>query len=525
MIASPHAHGPVVCILTAGRGTRLGSSLASLNKALLPLRDRALISHIIEAFPPSARFVIGLGYNADQVRGYLALAHPTRDFTFVHVDPWTGPGSGPGRSLLACRHELTTPFYFVACDALPTEPIDTTEAGNWIGVADVPPRLSAQYCNARIEADHVVALLDKMPATADNERAFTGIMRIESTERFWAALDSGQDIAGEHQVSAGLQVLVDAAVLRAIETPWRDLGDESAYRQAVVEAHGYDFSKPGEAIYMIDGRVIKLFADPRLAHDRIERAARNRSVFPELLPAPDGFIAYDFVPGTTLYNTINVERFQQFLTWCAHNLWKPIATDHNAFATSCRAFYHMKTRSRIIALTHTERHDTARINGQTAPSINTLLEGFPWALLDDGLPVFFHGDLQFDNVLRTNDNSFLLLDWRPDFAGDLYVGDLYYDLAKMLGGIRIDYSRVKRGILSYERHDDDITFELPHARHHLELEDTLRSFVTDRSLEWPRIELITGIIFLNMAPLHTSPFREAMIATARLALQHGMCPA
>ncbi|MCA9295597.1 MAG: NTP transferase domain-containing protein [Phycisphaerales bacterium] len=525
MIASPHANGPVVCILTAGRGTRLGSSLAALNKALLPLRDRALISHIIESFPPTARFVIALGYNADQVRGYLALAHPTRQFTFVHVDPWTGPGSGPGRSLLACRHELSMPFYFVACDALPTEPIDMNHTGDWIGVADVPAEHSAQYCNARLDGDRVIALLDKTPAHSAHERAFTGIMRIESTERFWTALDGSGEIAGEHQVSGGLQALVDAGTLRAIDTPWQDLGDEAAYRDAVAAAHGYDFSKPGEALYMVDGRVIKLFADTRLASDRIDRAARNRRVFPELLAAPEGFIAYEFVPGTTLYNTINVERFQQFLTWCAHNLWKPIATDHNAFATSCRAFYHMKTRSRISTLTQDERQDTACINGHAAPSINALLDGFPWTLLDDGLPVFFHGDLQFDNVLRTNDNSFLLLDWRPDFAGDLYVGDLYYDLGKLLGGIRVDYSRVKRGVLSYERRDDGITFELPHARHHVELEETLRTFATERSLDWPRIELITGIIFLNMAPLHTSPFREAMIASARLALQHGLCPA
>ena len=40
-----------VCILTAGKGTRMGSYASYLNKAILPIKEKAVISHIIEKFP------------------------------------------------------------------------------------------------------------------------------------------------------------------------------------------------------------------------------------------------------------------------------------------------------------------------------------------------------------------------------------------------------------------------------------------------------------------------------------------
>ena len=33
------------------------------------------------------------------------------------------------------------------------------------------------------------------------------------------------------------------------------------------------------------------------------------------------------------------------------------------------------------------------------------------------------------------DKSFMFLDWRQDFAGYLSIGDVYYDLAKLMHGL------------------------------------------------------------------------------------------
>jgi mannose-6-phosphate isomerase-like protein (cupin superfamily) len=77
---------PAVLILAAGLGTRLKGLTKDVSKAMLPIANKAIISHIIEKFPLSTEFVIGLGYLGHQVRQYLGMAHPDRQFKFVVVD-------------------------------------------------------------------------------------------------------------------------------------------------------------------------------------------------------------------------------------------------------------------------------------------------------------------------------------------------------------------------------------------------------------------------------------------------------
>ena len=45
-----------VCILTAGKGSRVGKISEYLNKSLLPINKKAAISWIIEKFPKDTEF-------------------------------------------------------------------------------------------------------------------------------------------------------------------------------------------------------------------------------------------------------------------------------------------------------------------------------------------------------------------------------------------------------------------------------------------------------------------------------------
>ena len=74
-----------ICILAAGRGTRMGEYGKKINKSLLPVRNKAIISHIIDSFEDSDEFVIALGYLGDQIKQYLSMAHPDRKFQYVDV--------------------------------------------------------------------------------------------------------------------------------------------------------------------------------------------------------------------------------------------------------------------------------------------------------------------------------------------------------------------------------------------------------------------------------------------------------
>ncbi|MBT6842761.1 MAG: NTP transferase domain-containing protein, partial [Candidatus Melainabacteria bacterium] len=123
----------VVCILTSGRGTRMGEFCEIANKAILPIDNKGVISHIINQFPLDTKFIISLGFKADQVRNYLDIAHSDSDIEYVTVDKFEGEGTGPGYSLSCCKEHLNRPFYFVSCDTLWTNDIPLDIEENWFG--------------------------------------------------------------------------------------------------------------------------------------------------------------------------------------------------------------------------------------------------------------------------------------------------------------------------------------------------------------------------------------------------------
>ncbi len=72
---------PLLFILAAGKGTRLKSFTDNKNKALLPINNKAVISHIIDKFPESTDIVIAVGSNKESLIDYCELTYPTRNIT------------------------------------------------------------------------------------------------------------------------------------------------------------------------------------------------------------------------------------------------------------------------------------------------------------------------------------------------------------------------------------------------------------------------------------------------------------
>ena len=58
------------CILAAGKGTR-NNDVDGLHKALLPLENKPIISHIIDKLDTKIEIVIALGYKSEQIKSYL----------------------------------------------------------------------------------------------------------------------------------------------------------------------------------------------------------------------------------------------------------------------------------------------------------------------------------------------------------------------------------------------------------------------------------------------------------------------
>lgn len=516
--------GRTVCILAAGRGTRLGRMGEYINKALLPVSYQPVLSRIIGKFPCDTRFVIPVGYKSHLVRDYVRIAHPELDVSFVEVDNYDGKGSGPGYSLLCCKPKLQEPFLLTTCDTLVDEDIPDVDS-SWVGVADHPE--VEKYCSVGLNDQGYVVRIDYKKGVASN-LVFIGIAGIYDFDAFWNSLESDRQlIYGEHQIANGLQGLLTLG-LKGQRFTWHDTGSVSSWQQT-NGCYGTDFrnfDKEDEFLYFVNHNVIKFFADERIAQARIKRNRLLGCLCPTITAYTTNFYRYPFVEGRTLADVVDDVMFERFLHWCRNKLWIRKVLDAeqlDQFRSLCRSFYKDKTEQRLsIFYKATGIRDRAEtINGYRVDTTRSLLARVDWDWLSDGVPVQFHGDLHFDNTLvpaNHVDGEFKLLDWRQDFSGLLDYGDWYYDLAKIHHELFISHEEIKKDSYKVNVEDSRVSFSYATRSELFSCHKIMRRFMQETGLQYSKVLLMTHLIFLNMSPLHHYPFNLLLYYLGKLGL-------
>ncbi|MBI3293354.1 MAG: NTP transferase domain-containing protein [Deltaproteobacteria bacterium] len=507
-------HKAPVIILAAGRGSRFGAQADTLHKGLLPIHGRPVLNHILEKFA-GHRCIFAIGHLKDQLKEYLEILGPEQSCEFITVDNYSGPGSGPGTSLLACREAVTGPFYTISCDTLVTDPIPSIDT-NWIGVAPVDN--PARFCTAALDPRGNVLDLSDKSATTKNHLAYIGLAGIRSAEKFWEALERRTTlIQNERQVSNGLTALIPGLVGKRFH--WLDTGTPEALAAArrQLGETGADWSKTSEQTYVVPPTVIKWSASEKSVKQKVARAHLLQGRVPKVLKLGRHFFAYDYSRGKTLYQAENHFSFDALMNWLTDQLWTtplPKSFNETQFRKSCDEFYRQKTSDRLKCL------GTRKLGGiagdRWAKAIKRAQiewQGFPWTqFVDKAIPCVFHGDLNFGNMIRTHD-GFSLIDWREEFAGLAY-GDLYYDLGKLYAGLCVNFELIRNrgcprlsidrdGVPSAETHDSDF---LVACRQKFE------SHCLKRNWDLDHVKLVAASTFFNMAPLHVPPLDAYFLA-------------
>jgi len=504
-----------LCILAAGPSRRIGDFSDHIHKAILPVNMKGVISYVIEQMPADVEIVVAVGHRKDTVIDYLHIAYPDRKITFVEIERYFGEGTGPGRSLLECKDHLQCPFILATADTIVLEPVPAPTE-NWFGIAplDKDPE---RFCTVKTKDGKVVQIDDKIKT--DNKFAFIGLAGVRNYQEFFRALEKNdQIINGEIQVSNGFTELLPLG-LSAKQFTWYDTGTLEGYQQAnrhFIKGDAFDFSKEDEFLYFVNNKVIKFFADHKIAQNRVRRTYSLHGICPPISGAMRNFYSYEMIPGCTVYEALTGEIAQQFFDWAQERLWKPkqLTTEQQkAFDHACEKFYKDKTLERIRKFYNkTGIPDTDRtVNGKSVPPLGQLLDRIDWSTLTKGVPSPFHGDLQFDNVLIKQSApgetaEFVLLDWRQDFAGLIEYGDLYYDLAKLYGGLIINYRLIKKNAFSCDVNGNDVRYNLMTTPEMDDARARFENFVDEKGYDLDKIRTITSLIFLNMSPLHNAPF-------------------
>lgn len=499
---------PALCIVSAGKGSRLGHFSKHINKGLLPINNKAIISDMIDKTPKEYDIIIAVGYKSYLIKEYCVAAHPDRNLIFVDVNNFEGRGSGPGYSLSCCKKYLQRPFYIVVADCLVKNELPLLN-NNWLGV--YPTSIPELYSTVNIEEDLTITSFKNKDKAGFNH-AFIGLCGIFDFKVFWHELEKNMGDSGE-LVSAFYDVGAYSSFV-AKPMDWYDVGTTDNYVRAKLKFDNEEYSIPkdnGEFLYKINNNFIKIFVDSKLAGNKIKRAEILKTLVPDLIYKGNNTFSYKWIDGDTLYGIRDENVWHNFLDWCQDNLWKSEVID---IKNECVKFYKEKTLNRLklfLGKKDKSYKKTHVINGKKCSSIFEYIDKIDWNYICNGVPTqLFHGDLQFDNVIY-NGKGFKLIDWRDTFGESILYGDVYYDLAKLYGGLSMSYKLIKdEANYSFNKSFNNVTFNYKH-------DDLLESFkkyferwIVDHNYDLQKIKELTALIYLNMSPLHNNKLDDLL---------------
>jgi len=488
-----------VIIPTAGLGSRMGNYTKNLNKALLPFLDKPVIGHIIEQFPKDTRFVIPVGYLAQQVKDFCNIAYADRHIEFVDIDDWTGPKSGTGYSVLQCKSAIDGPFWYVTCDTYFDQPImDRVRNKDCYFVKHVPENITSLYTMFKIGRDSTIQDITFKQQQNSEWAAWTGLMYIHDWQKFF-------DDLTEHNGTEFIPIIRRGSDTAILDT-WLDFGSAEQYTTALSKSQKFDFSKTNEVTYICNNKVVKWWLDSSVAKKKYDKTQANPNVFPSRCEYVGNYMAYDFHPGQTLYSFNHPVVFTDYLAWLKRDVWQPVDLDLRA---ACIEFYKTKTLARVdkFLQKYPALSEIKYIDGVEVKDYKYYLDSIDWDYLSTTYAAgFTHGDLHFDNTIIGPRGDFKVIDWRHEFADIVEYGDIYYDLAKLMGGFVINYANIKEHNFNIEIDGDSVTLSVPHVDHYDVYIKRLKEFVISEGYDYKKVQLLVPIIFWNMSPLHTAPF-------------------
>ena len=502
-----------VLILAAGLGTRMLSLTDHVNKGLLPINNKAIISHIIDKFDPELNFVIATGYKGDSLQEYCRLNYPKHKMTFVNVDDYQSPTSGPGYSARRCKEYLQMPFYFITVDCLILDKIPIID-GNWLSVS--PTSFPEKYSTIDIDKENnIKQIVNKSENGFD--LAFSGLAAIWDYEVFWKELGE----SSENEIISAFKNPGEYSSLKVKKLEWLDTGNYDDYVHARLRLSDNPLSltkSNGEITYFNSNNNTfqKYIPDEKIVERKKVRAEMLKDFIPGNFGNSKNFIYYNWTKGVTLYQHDSFEYYKDFIQY----FFKNILAKSKKFKLEeslLKKFYIEKTQGRITMFLNKngkEYFDSPHfINGNSYLSLKDILAKINYApLLDSEGYELFHGDLQFDNIIfNDEDGSYKFIDWRDSFADITKGGDIYYDLAKLYGGCVISYLLAKdESKLSYSEGSFNIKFEIPVTIALTKTANYLETLIVENGYNLDKVKFLAAIIFLNMSPLHEERFSKML---------------
>ncbi len=526
-------------IPSAGIGSRTENYAKHINKALITVGGKPAICHIIDNMRPLIKkVVIALGYKGDILRQVLQQFYKNEPqlIQFVDIDNYQGQGSGLGYTLFKCEHLLNTPFIFSSNDTIAdiTKYFPQLRSNNDILFYYDKINNIEQYRTLTVLDDKVLSINYKMNEYELKRLKqyeliypYIGICVVNDYKKFW------QNMHRDYQLSiitgevSGFEL--NSGMFAYKVDSWYDIGsieNIQKTQQAFQLKDKNILPKQNEGIWFTeDKRVIKFNVDRQFISERLYRWERltqqkiSKKLFPKIINHTEHTYTYEELDGLIMSNISSVNKFQKILKKVKEELW-----DINSYRCwdellehqkeSINEFYRQKTLQRVNKfLAKYEIHNEKKqiINDVQMEGVYKLIQNIDFDRIYEGgkYTPMFHGDYHMQNILIDKDDVYLL-DWRQNFGSSNQVaGDIQYDLAKFKQSLIVSHQIIKNDLYDVQFQGQRSYYNILIPSKYREFEKIFDFFVIQNDYDPYSIDILTSLVFLNIACLH-SPDKYAM---------------
>ncbi|MCU4717628.1 bifunctional sugar-1-phosphate nucleotidylyltransferase/acetyltransferase [Halapricum hydrolyticum] len=209
-----------VVILAAGQGTRMRPLTESRPKPMLPVADRPLVAHTVDAAVDAgaSELVIVVGYEAEAVRSYFGEQYRGVPVTFAVQQSQQGTAD----AVRAASEYLDGPFAVLNGDNLYDPESIETLLSSGPALATVRVADPSNYGVISVEDGRVTGIVEK-PDDPPTDRANTGAYVFPAKAREW--LDVPESERGEYEITDVVARVIEAFDVTPVELDrWLDVG-------------------------------------------------------------------------------------------------------------------------------------------------------------------------------------------------------------------------------------------------------------------------------------------------------------
>jgi hypothetical protein len=512
---------PLVFIPAAGLGSRV--SKFGISKPLISIGQLPAIGQLMLQYPQGTEFLVALGHKGEYLEQVLKAfsEHYGLKVNYVWTDSYRMPVTkfkGLTKTVLDARSLLQRPFIFHSVDTL-------LQGSAWLESISTPIDMVVMSPTQDAGTYRVVCENKLSKANcARGDLAYVGVSRIQDFRRFWVEFDDRLPSSSSEE-GESLGIALDQFKIETLASgTWEDLGNPVQLKAAVANARNPDnvLNKADEAIWVFGEKMVKFHESPKFISERLSRSIALENFVPHCTSPSPNLLVYERSPGQVLSSCQSDSCFDGFLAFCL-KFWDETENDKEIDDLDFLSFYKVKTVERLTAYLEMYPEDSriVSVNGMNGKGIWSQIEAINWEQVATPTLARVHGDLHTENVIHDHaTNRFVFVDWRQSIAGSLgAVGDLYYDLAKVLHGLIVDHATVGKGEFSVRDEDSratQIAIQIPDNKS-IWL-SKFNGFVVDCGFDTSRVWLLTGLIFINIAPLHHEGYDRFLFRLGLLML-------